>query len=118
MIHIPNATSHTSAYTGESARRRRAPTLAALLMVGLALAGCSTGGNVTGTTTPGVYEASASTTGGRMAWASAHEHAMQRAEAYCEQRGMQASPKLETTSGVTMMDTHESQIEFECHPKL
>jgi hypothetical protein len=117
MIHSPNFTTCTARSSARSLDICKL-TFAALLTMGLALAGCSTGGNVIGTATPGVYEASASTTGGRLAWASAHEEAMHRAEAYCEQRGMLASVKLETTSGVAMMDTHESEIKFECHPKL
>jgi hypothetical protein len=107
-----------AARSDEAAPRQRSLILAALLMTAAALTACSTGGNVTSTATPGVYQASAATTGGRLAWVSAHQHAMEQAEIYCQKNGMQASPRLETTSGVAMMDTHESQIEFECHPKL
>lgn len=92
--------------------------LGALSLMSLTLAGCSTGGDVVAADKPDTYLVSASTTGGRLAWASAHERAIAQAEAYCKQRGMRASPEIERTSGMTMLETHTSQIRFECYPSL
>jgi len=64
------------------------------------------------------YTVAASATGGRMAWARAHEHAINEARDYCEQRGMQSSVTTETVSGVQMMEAHASSVSFECHPKF
>jgi hypothetical protein len=53
-----------------------------------------------------------------MAWARAHERAMNEARDYCEQRGMQSSVNAETLSGVAVMTEHESSVNFECHPRF
>jgi hypothetical protein len=53
-----------------------------------------------------------------MAWARAHEQAMNQARDYCERRGMQASVTTETVSGVQVLTEHGSSMNFECHPKF
>lgn len=81
------------------------------------LAGCASAGDVAATGN-GTYSVAASATGGRMAWARAHEHAINEAREYCERRGMQSSVTTETVSGVQMMSEHASLVNFECHPKF
>ena len=92
--------------------------LVAAIAVCASLAGCASGSDVASTNQPGVYTVAASATGGRMAWARAHEHAINEARDYCEQRGMQSSVTTETVSGVQMMEAHASSVSFECHPKF
>jgi hypothetical protein len=82
------------------------------------LVGCASTGDVVATDKPGTYTVEASATGGRMAWARAHDHAMNEARDYCERRGMQSSITTETVSGVQMMSEHASSVNFECHPKF
>ncbi|MFM0202465.1 hypothetical protein PQR53_21620 [Paraburkholderia fungorum] len=82
------------------------------------LIGCASTTDVAATGKPGTYTVAASATGGRMAWARAHEHAISEARDYCERRGMQSSVTTETVSGVQMMTEHASSVSFECHPKF
>ncbi|WP_188130814.1 hypothetical protein [Paraburkholderia panacisoli] len=82
------------------------------------LAGCASTTDVVATDQPGTYTVAASATGGRMAWARAHEHAVNEARDYCERRGMQSSVTTETVSGVQAMSEHASSVNFECHPKF
>jgi hypothetical protein len=82
------------------------------------LVGCASAGDVVATDKPGIYTVAASATGGRMAWARAHDHAMSEARDYCERRGMQSSVTTETVSGVQVMSEHASSVNFECHPKF
>ncbi|MFM0505183.1 hypothetical protein [Paraburkholderia caffeinilytica] len=82
------------------------------------LAGCASATDVVATGKPGTYTVAASATGGRMAWARAHDHAVSEARDYCERRGMQSSVTTETVSGVEMMAAHASSVNFECHPKF
>jgi hypothetical protein len=82
------------------------------------LVGCASATDVVATDKPGTYTVAASATGGRMAWARAHEHAVSEARDYCERRGMQTSVTMETVSGVQVMSEHASSINFECHPKF
>ncbi|HEY2605487.1 hypothetical protein P0D88_11345 [Paraburkholderia sp. RL18-103-BIB-C] len=82
------------------------------------IAGCASTTDVVATDKPGTYTVAASATGGRMAWARAHEHAVNEARDYCERRGMQSSVTTETVSGVQMMTEHASSVNFECHPKF
>jgi hypothetical protein len=53
-----------------------------------------------------------------MAWARAHGEALNEARDYCERLGMQSSVKEESVSGVAMLTTHASSLNFECHPKF
>jgi uncharacterized protein YceK len=92
--------------------------LVAALAACASLAGCASTSDVAATGKPGTYTVAASATGGRMAWARAHEHAISEARDYCEQRGMQTSVMDETVSGVQTMETHASSVNFECHPKF
>ena len=97
---------------------RHARALVAALAACASLVGCASGGDVAATDKPGTYTVAANATGGRMAWARAHEHAMNEARDYCEQRGMQISVTSETVSGVQMLTEHGSSMNFECHPKF
>ncbi len=83
-----------------------------------ALAGCASASDVVATGKPNTYSVAASAPGGRMAWARAHEEAVNEAREYCERRGMQSSVIEETVSGVQPMSTHASSVNFECHPKF
>ncbi|WP_345814303.1 hypothetical protein AAGS40_07070 [Paraburkholderia sp. PREW-6R] len=87
-------------------------------VTGVTLAGCASSTNVVATSKPGTYQVAASATGGRMAWARAHEHALSEARDYCEQRGMQVSVSDETVRGVQMLTEHDSSVNFECHPRF
>jgi hypothetical protein len=82
------------------------------------LVGCASTSDVVAADKPGTYTVAASATGGRMAWARAHEHAVSEARDYCERRGMQSSVMMETVSGVQTMSAHGSSVSFECHPKF
>ncbi|WP_176058224.1 hypothetical protein [Paraburkholderia sp. BCC1876] len=82
------------------------------------LVGCASATDVVATDKPGTYTVAASATGGRMAWARAHEHAMSEARDYCESRGMMTSVTTESVSGVQMLTEHGSSVNFECHPKF
>jgi uncharacterized protein YceK len=89
-----------------------------MLAVCASLAGCASTSDVVATDKPGTYTVAASATGGRMAWARAHEHAVNEAREYCERRGMQSSVTTETVSGVQVMTEHASSVNFECHPRF
>ncbi|WP_174641924.1 hypothetical protein [Paraburkholderia ribeironis] len=97
---------------------RRGRGLIAALAACASLAGCASTSDVVATDKPGTYTVAASATGGRMAWARAHEHAINEARDYCERRGMQSSITTETVSGVRVMTEHASSVNFECHPKF
>ncbi|CAE6754279.1 hypothetical protein [Paraburkholderia haematera] len=101
-----------------SALSRRARALVAALAACASLAGCASATDVVATDKPGTYTVAASATGGRMAWARAHEQAVSEAREFCERRGMQISVTTETVSGVQMMTEHASSVSFECHPKF
>ncbi|HYS63935.1 MAG TPA: hypothetical protein VEN30_09010 [Paraburkholderia sp.] len=103
---------------GRSPFSNRLRAFVAAVAVGAFLAGCASATDVVATDKPGTYKVAASATGGRMAWARAHEHAVNEARDYCERRGMQSSVTNETVSGVEMMTTHASSVNFECHPKF
>lgn len=101
-----------------SALSSRARALIAAAAACASLMGCASATDVVATDKPGTYTVAASATGGRMAWARAHEHAISEARDYCERRGMQSSVNTETVSGVEMMAAHASSVNFECHPKF
>ncbi|MFP6560401.1 hypothetical protein WJ542_19170 [Paraburkholderia sp. B3] len=82
------------------------------------LTGCASATNVTSTDKPGTYTVSASATGGRLAWARAHQRALTEATDYCQNRGLQTSFVTERTVGRETLQQQNSVIEFECHPKL
>lgn len=92
--------------------------LIAAVVACASLVGCASTTDVVTTDKPGTYSVAASATGGKMAWARAHEHAINEARDYCERRGMQSSVTTETVSGVQMMTEHASSVSFECHPKF
>jgi hypothetical protein len=92
--------------------------LVAAMAACASLVGCASTSEVAATDKPGAFTVAATATGGRMAWARAHEHAMNEARDYCERRGMQSSVTMETVSGVRVMSEHESSVNFECHPKF
>ncbi|RKE35998.1 hypothetical protein B0G76_2140 [Paraburkholderia sp. BL23I1N1] len=97
---------------------RRAVALVAALAACASMVGCASSTNVVATGKPGTYTVAASATGGRMAWARAHEQAISEAREFCERRGMQISVTTETVTGVQMMSEHASSVNFECHPKF
>ena len=97
---------------------RRARGLIAVIAACASLMGCATSSDVVATGKPNTYTIAASATGGRMAWARAHEQAMNQARDYCERRGMQTSVTAETVSGVQMLTEHGSAMSFECQPKF
>ncbi|MFM0261348.1 hypothetical protein [Paraburkholderia sediminicola] len=96
----------------------RGRALVAAVAACASLVGCASTTDVVTTDKPGTYTVAASATGGKMAWARAHEHAISEARDYCERRGMQSSVTTETVSGVEMMTAHASSVNFECHPKF
>ncbi|EEA01534.1 hypothetical protein BH160DRAFT_3211 [Burkholderia sp. H160] len=91
---------------------------AAVVLACASLVGCASSSDVVASDKPGTYTVAASATGGRMAWARAHERAINEARDYCERRGMQTSVNMETVSGVSVMTEHGSSVSFECHPKF
>ncbi|MGF6955739.1 hypothetical protein [Paraburkholderia youngii] len=107
-----------------SAARKRAPLLTrvrgalALALACASLFGCASSTDVVASGEPGSYTVAASATGGRMAWARAHQLAMNEARDYCDRRGMQSSVNRETVSGVSAMTEHASSVSFECHPRF
>ncbi|MBB5461037.1 hypothetical protein [Paraburkholderia sp. Cpub6] len=108
----------------ESTQRKRAPLptrmrgVAAVALACASLVGCASSTDVVASGKPGSYTVAASATGGRMAWARAHELAMNEARDYCDRRGMQSSVNTETVSGVSAMTEHGSSVSFECHPRF
>ncbi|RAR61253.1 hypothetical protein C7401_108189 [Paraburkholderia unamae] len=98
--------------------RSRPKVLLSLAAACALLAGCASSSDVSATDKQGVFVASASASGGRLAWARAHRRAMTEATDYCESRGMQPSMNYEHTAGIEAMSAHDSVIRFECHPKL
>ncbi|MBC8739682.1 hypothetical protein F6X40_23505 [Paraburkholderia sp. UCT31] len=108
----------------ESTERKRAPLptrmrgVAAVALACASLVGCASSTDVVASGKPGSYTVAASATGGRMAWARAHELAMNEARDYCDRRGMQSSVNTETVSGVSAMTEHGSSVSFECHPRF
>ncbi|HZZ11486.1 MAG TPA: hypothetical protein VFE79_12425 [Paraburkholderia sp.] len=102
----------------EAERSGWAAALIAALGACAILAGCTSTSDVVATDKPGAYTVAASATGGRMAWARAHEQAMNEARDYCAKLGMQSSVKTETVTGVAMLTEHASSLDFECHPKF
>ncbi|NPT55318.1 hypothetical protein GNZ13_12080 [Paraburkholderia sp. 5N] len=101
-----------------SSLSNRARALVAAVAACASLMGCASTTDVVATDKPGTYTVAASATGGRMAWARAHEHAVSEARDFCERRGMQTSITTETVSGVQMMTEHGSSLNFECHPRF
>lgn len=114
----PGKDNASLALTGRNPWSIRLQGVIAAVAVCASLVGCASGTDVSATDKPGTYTVAASATGGRMAWARAHEHAINEARDYCEQRGMQSSVTTETVSGVQTMEAHASTVSFECHPKF
>lgn len=103
---------------GRTPLPRRARAVVAAIVACASLTGCASSGDVVATSKPNTYTVAASATGGRLAWARAHEQAMNQARDYCERRGMQTSVTTETVSGVQVLTEHGSSMNFECHPKF
>jgi hypothetical protein len=116
--HIPGQEQAPVALQRRSSLSNRMRALVAAVAACGSLMGCASGSDVVATDKPGIYTVEASATGGRMAWARAHEHAISEARDYCERRGMQSSVTTETVSGVQTMTEHASSVSFECHPKF
>lgn len=115
---VPNGGNASPTLTAHERWPARMRALIAAMAACASLVGCASGTDVASTDKPGTYTVAASATGGRMAWARAHEHAINEARDYCEQRGMQSSVTTETVSGVQVMEAHASSVNFECHPKF
>lgn len=103
--------------SGERTSGRVTRLMSAIVAGAFLLGGCTTASSVVATDKPDAFKVTASARGGRLAWARAHEVALAQANDYCAQRGMRSSIKLETTSGVRMLDEHDSELAFECHPR-
>ncbi|MFM0735269.1 hypothetical protein PQQ52_32815 [Paraburkholderia sediminicola] len=116
--HMPDQERASVAQERQSLLFSRGRSLIAAVAACASLVGCVSASDVAATDKPGTYTVAASATGGRMAWARAHEHAVSEARDYCERRGMQSSVTTETVSGVQMMSAHASSVNFECHPKF
>ncbi|MFM0593586.1 MULTISPECIES: hypothetical protein [Paraburkholderia] len=117
----PERQAASVAFGGRGSQGSPASGWRALIAAALAcasLVGCASATDVVATDKPGTYTVAASATGGRMAWARAHEHAMTEARDYCERRGMLTSVTTESVSGVQMLTEHGSSVNFECHPKF
>ncbi|MGF6509341.1 hypothetical protein [Paraburkholderia sp. 32] len=120
-VRVPEVASVARA---ESTQRKRAPlptrmrAVAAVALACASLVGCASSTDVVASGKPGSYTVAASATGGRMAWARAHELAMNEARDYCDRLGMQSSVNTETVSGVSAMTEHGSSVSFECHPRF
>jgi hypothetical protein len=80
------------------------------------LTGCASSTDIVATGKPGTFVVAVHSRGGRLAWTRAHQEAITKAQDYCEHRGMRSSVKLETTSGVRMLEEYSSSVTFECHP--
>ncbi|WP_419150488.1 hypothetical protein [Paraburkholderia kururiensis] len=98
--------------------RSLGPLVVSLMAASAVLAGCASATDVSATDKPGTYTVSASATGGRLAWARAHERAVSEANDYCESRGMQTSVAYERTDGIEALQQHGAVLRFECHPRF
>lgn len=116
--HKPDAPAARGSLSDRNPLAGRARAVVAVIAACASLMGCATSSDVVATGKPNTYTIAASATGGRMAWARAHEQAMNQARDYCERRGMQTSVTAETVSGVQMLTEHGSSMSFECHPKF
>jgi hypothetical protein len=115
---VPEGKDATGAAAAPDALSRRARAFVAAVMACASLVGCASSSDVVATSKANTYTVAASATGGRLAWARAHEQAMNEARDYCERRGMQTSVTTETVSGVQGLTQHGSSMNFECHPKF
>jgi hypothetical protein len=103
---------------GGSALWVRAVRLIAVLAASscVVLTGCASSTDIASTDKPDTFVVAVRSRGGRLAWTRAHEEAVNKAQDYCERRGMRSSVTRETTSGVRMLEEHTSSVTFECHP--
>ncbi|TDY26627.1 hypothetical protein B0G81_7148 [Paraburkholderia sp. BL6665CI2N2] len=115
---VPERGDVSGALAARNALSGRARAFIAAVAACASLVGCASSSDVVATGKANTYTVAASATGGRLAWARAHEHAMSEARDYCERRGMQASVVTETVSGVQGLTEHGSSMSFECHPKF
>jgi hypothetical protein len=114
----PEQDEASGALAAQNALSRRVRAVMAAVVTCASLVGCASSSDVVATSKANTYTVAASATGGRLAWARAHEHAMSEARDYCERRGMQTSVTTETVSGVQGLTEHGSSMNFECHPKF
>ncbi|ACD16423.1 hypothetical protein [Paraburkholderia phytofirmans] len=115
---MPERGEAPGALAARSALSGRARAFIAGVVACASLVGCASSSDVVATSKANTYTVAASATGGRLAWARAHEQAMSEARDYCERRGMQTSVTKETVSGVQGLTEHGSSMSFECHPKF
>src|ERR1700754_2822593 len=107
---MPEQEGATGAPAARNALSRRARAFIGAVGACASLVGCASSSDVVATGKANSYTVAASATGGRLAWARAHEHAMNEARDYCERRGMQTSVTTETVSGVQGLTEHGSSM--------
>jgi hypothetical protein len=90
---------------------------AAAIFAALAFTGCASVDDVAAGPAPNVYSVTAQATGTRLAWAHAHEKAVDAAQQYCGKQGMQAIVHPAGTSGVTSLEQHTATVTFECRTR-
>ncbi|WP_244257690.1 hypothetical protein [Paraburkholderia phymatum] len=98
--------------------RRRIARVALLALVPLLMQACASSGAVEPTGDAGRFTLHASAAGGSVAWARSHKAVMQSASDFCAQRGEVPSVVSESSKGVRALETHESELTFECHPRF
>jgi len=82
----------------------------------LLTAACASTPGVTATDKPDVYAVAASARGARMSWAGAYRTAVETANDYCAQRGMQASMVEDFVEGGHELQKQQAALTFRCHP--
>lgn len=100
------------------AARRRIARIAMFALVPLLMQACASSSSVVQTGDSGRFTLHASAAGGSVAWARSHKAVMQSASDFCAQRGEVPSVVSESSKGVRALETHESELTFECHPRF
>ncbi|TKC91222.1 hypothetical protein FAZ69_07660 [Trinickia terrae] len=80
------------------------------------LGACASGPVITPTGQANTYMITAQAQGGSLAWGRAWNQANDRADAFCKERGLRASTRTTSTSGIGAIETHETTLVFTCHP--
>ncbi|WP_118180074.1 hypothetical protein [Paraburkholderia phosphatilytica] len=97
--------------------RSRVALAAAAIVAALAFSGCASVGDVAAGPGPNAYSVTAEATGTRLAWAHAHEKAVDAAQQYCGKQGLQAIVRPAGTSGVGSLEQHTATVTFECRAR-
>jgi hypothetical protein len=104
----------------ESLRSYRLPSVGAMigaLTMFVSLSACSTVGDIAATAQTDTYSVTAKATGTRLAWANAHQKAVESANAYCKARNQLASIKSESTGGIRSLEEQSATVQFVCNPQ-